>query len=307
MPDFGIFRGFSENLFGNKLFAGQLPKQLGNVGSNSLDLLLDIYPNAAAAYSLRKLRAAYTGNAIRVRRASDNTEQDIGFNSNNELDTVSLTSFCSGTNGFVTTWYDQSGNGRNMTQSTAANQPQIVTSGNIVTQGTKPIIQFNSSNHILNTVSFALSVNRTYIMNLFNVVNNSSNFKVYLGAVAGGADNLLNGIHGLFNSSNVAGSYIGSGAANTRVGTGALSNNQYFLLGAYVQGSVQHQHYRNGVLNAQNTSLTISPTTLSQVQSILRTGDTNDLRTSECIIYDFYQLSNRVGIETNINDYYGIY
>jgi hypothetical protein len=268
--------------------------------------LLDTYSGAAAAYSLRKLRTAYTGNAIRVRRASDNTEQNIGF-VNNELDTASLTSFCSGTNGFVTTWYDQSGNNRNMTQSTAANQPQIVISGNVIIQGTKPIIQFNSANHILNTVSFALSVNRTYIMNLFNAINNTPNFKLYLGALAAGSDNFLNGVFGIFNSSNVVTSYISSGVSNTRVGTGALSNNQYFLLGAYVQGSIQHQHYRNGVLNAQNTSLTISPTTTSQVQSILRTGDTNDLRTSECIIYDSYQLSNRVGIETNINDYYGIY
>ena len=268
--------------------------------------LLDTYSGAAAAYSLRKLRTAYTGNAIRVRRASDNTEQNIGF-VNNELDTASLTSFCSGTNGFVTTWYDQSGNNRNMTQSTAANQPQIVISGNVIIQGTKPIIQFNSANHILNTVSFALSVNRTYIMNLFNAINNTPNFKLYLGALAAGSDNFLNGVFGIFNSSNVVTSYISSGVSNTRVGTGALSNNQYFLLGAYVQGSIQHQHYRNGVLNAQNTSLTISPTTTSQVQSILRTPTTNDLRTSECIIYDSYQLSNRVGIETNINDYYGIY
>ena len=29
MPDFGIFRGFNDKLFGNKLYAGQLPTQLG--------------------------------------------------------------------------------------------------------------------------------------------------------------------------------------------------------------------------------------------------------------------------------------
>lgn len=33
MPDFGIFRGFNEKLFGNKLYAGQLPTQLGLIGS----------------------------------------------------------------------------------------------------------------------------------------------------------------------------------------------------------------------------------------------------------------------------------
>jgi hypothetical protein len=93
--------------------------------------LLDDYPNAAAAYSLRLLRTAYTGDAIRVRRASDNTEQDIGFVSN-ELDTSALTTFCSGTNGFVKTWYDQSGNGNDATQTTSANQPQIVSSGSVL-------------------------------------------------------------------------------------------------------------------------------------------------------------------------------
>jgi len=44
-------------------------------------LLLDLYPGATVAYSLRKLRTAYSGSAIRVRRSSDNTEQDFGFDS----------------------------------------------------------------------------------------------------------------------------------------------------------------------------------------------------------------------------------
>jgi hypothetical protein len=42
-------------------------------------LLLDTYSGAAVAYSLRKLRTAYSGSAIRVRRSSDNAEQDFGF------------------------------------------------------------------------------------------------------------------------------------------------------------------------------------------------------------------------------------
>jgi hypothetical protein len=302
MANFGLFRGFSE-----KLFEGELPLHLGGVGSLDLGLLLDTYPNAAAAYSLRRLRIAYTGSAIRVRRASDNTEQDIGFVSN-ALDTSALTTFCSGTNGFVKTWYDQSGNARNATQTTAANQPQIVSSGSVITQDSKPIMAFTSNTQILNTVSFSLSVNRTYVMTLFNQTNTNGNFKVYLGSFGGGADNLVNGIVGWVSSSNVSTSFIGSGAANTRVGTGALSNSSYFLLGAYVQGSVQHQHYRNGVLNAQNTSLTISPTTNSQVQSIMYTGlSGNDLRTNEAIIWDSYQAANRTEIETNINDFYSIY
>ena len=48
-------------------------------------------------------------------------------------------------NGFVTTWYDQSGNGRNATQATAANQPSIVTAGVVNTVNGKPVQRFNGS------------------------------------------------------------------------------------------------------------------------------------------------------------------
>jgi len=114
----------------------------GIVGSQiqSFVGLLDTYPNAAAAYSVRKLRAAYTGSAIRVRRSSDNTETNIGFTALGNLDESALTTFCGSGNGFVTTWYDQSGNGINKTQTTASNQYQIVTSGVVNILGTKPSI-----------------------------------------------------------------------------------------------------------------------------------------------------------------------
>lgn len=270
-------------------------------------LLLDLYGNGTAAYSLRKLRTAYAGSAIRVRRSSDNAEQDIGF-SGNDLDTSALTTFVGANNGFVTTFYDQSGNARNATQATAANQPQIVVSGSVLTQGGKPIMKFTTGSQVLNTASFALSVNRTYVMTLYNQTNLASSYKIYLGAVANGVSNSVNGIYGVFGSSNIIQSHIGSGSAYTSVGVNATANNAYFLLGAYIQGSSQHQHYRNGALNAQNTSLTISPTTNSQVNSIMFNGTNgSDIRTNEAIIWDSYQSSNRTGIETNINTYYAIY
>jgi hypothetical protein len=286
--------------------AGTLAAEL--TVTSSVTLLLDLYPNAAAAYSLRKLRTAYTGSAIRVRRSSDNTEQDIGFDANGNLDTVSLLAFCGAGNGFVTTWYDQSGNARNATQATAANQPRIVVSGTLLTQGGRPIMRFTSSAQVLNTPSFSLSANRTYLITLYNVTNAIASYKVYLGALAGGVDNLVNGLIGQFNNSNIINSWVGSGASNNVIGVNATTNNAYFLIGAYVQGSVQQQHYRNGALNAQNTSLTISPTTNSQVNTIMFTNAIgNDIRTNEAIIWDSYQSTNRVGIETNINTYYAIY
>ena len=41
--------------------------------------------SAAAAYSLRKVRSAYSGNALRIRRTSDNVEVDVAFDSNDKV------------------------------------------------------------------------------------------------------------------------------------------------------------------------------------------------------------------------------
>ena len=55
--------------------------------------VLDDYTGAAAAYSLRKVRSAYTGDAIEVRRSSNGDTLDIGFDANGYLDTAALTTF----------------------------------------------------------------------------------------------------------------------------------------------------------------------------------------------------------------------
>ena len=118
--------------------------------------ILDSYPGAIASYSLRKLSSRYFGPTIRVRRDSDNTEQDIGFAFSSEgfkLDENALTAFVGNANGFVTKWYDQSGNGVDQASSVASQQPQIVTSGTTYTSNGKLALYFNGSmqmNSIIN-------------------------------------------------------------------------------------------------------------------------------------------------------------
>jgi hypothetical protein len=82
-------------------------------------------PNPTVAYSFRKLVAtANPLQAARIRRASDNAEQDIGF-AGNDFDTATATSFCASTSCFVKTMYDQTLTLRHMTQGTAASQPEL--------------------------------------------------------------------------------------------------------------------------------------------------------------------------------------
>ena len=83
-------------------------------------LPLDTFATPAAAYSLRKLKSSYTGPGIRLRRASDNLEQDINFLSYTgftgaPIDTAAAAAHCAATTCGVVTWYDQSGNARHIT------------------------------------------------------------------------------------------------------------------------------------------------------------------------------------------------
>lgn len=87
--------------------------------------LLDVVTNAKAAYSLRRLRDAYTGAAIRVRNSANNMEYDIPFRADGTLDTDYYNNVING-NACVVKWYDQTGKGNHMVQTLAAAQPRLL-------------------------------------------------------------------------------------------------------------------------------------------------------------------------------------
>lgn len=93
-------------------------------------LLLDNYPGARVAVSVRQLSGTYTGPCLRVRRASDDSEVDIGFEGG-EINQLELSVFCAATDCYVTKWYDQSGNGKDFYAIASNNAPLIVSSGTI--------------------------------------------------------------------------------------------------------------------------------------------------------------------------------
>jgi trimeric autotransporter adhesin len=138
---------------------------------NSKKYVLDLISAVvAAAYSLRRLYASYTGAAIRVRRSSDNAERDIGF-IGEHLDLLALLVFVGNGSGFVTTWYDQSGNGRHATQTTAANQPQIVSNGAIITEGGRPLISFDGLTQFLNLPSSGAPTQNSSLIGVFQTTS----------------------------------------------------------------------------------------------------------------------------------------
>jgi hypothetical protein len=108
------------------------------------------------AYSLRRLLSAYSGPLVRVRRSSDDTTLDIGYNSDGTLDTVSLLAFTGANNGFVDRWYDQTGGGKHLEQGTLTAQPSIVTAGVVNTLDSLPAVTFDGTNDYLTTATAGL-------------------------------------------------------------------------------------------------------------------------------------------------------
>jgi hypothetical protein len=261
--------------------------------------LLDTYTGAAAAYSLRKLRTAYTGSAIRVRRASDNTEQDIGFNVFGELDTVSLASFCSGTNGFVVTWYDQSGNANDATQGATSFQPKIYDSSTgVVTENGKPAVDFDGSDDYFDLTGFTVSASdySAFITNQNSRTNNSWLFDSQSGRF------LLDGRTG------TAGNGVYYEDTNTWQGTEHSGTGQMLQTIMAISPS-SGQSYVNGsqINSGLNYSQTAIGGTVTLGRSYLNNVRIIDGNFQEFILYASDQSSNRTDIEDNINTFYSIY
>lgn len=132
--------------------------------------VLDTYGSAAFAYSMRLVRSAYSGSCIRVRRSSDNAEQDIGFAASGLVDTASMLSFVGSGDAFVVKWYDQSGSGNYVYITLNAAQPKIVSTGTVILENGIPCLEVSEGVHymqLLNAIGYTGS-NGLSIFAVFN-------------------------------------------------------------------------------------------------------------------------------------------
>jgi hypothetical protein len=150
---------------------------------NSNTFVLDnISKSPTVAYSVRKLSKTYHGFCLRVRRSSDNASLDIGFDTNGELDTATMLAFVGSANGFVSIWYDQSGNQKNLTQVTQIYQPKIINTGALIASNGKPFIGFygtpysSNYNHMDVSGGQVATNAQLIIVNKFGSVTGSDGF-----------------------------------------------------------------------------------------------------------------------------------
>ena len=270
--------------------------------------LLDTYSGSAAAYSLRALNSAYTGPLVRVRRATGG-EQDIYAKYDGSLNVDALESFCSGTDGFVTTWYDQSGNGNDATQTTAANQPQIVSSGSVILENGKPAMTFVDLNDYWQFSSNFSTFNNTSIFNVIAPSNygagaqNARFYDLYDGTyhiqyLRDSSTQLLHTKNTLWQSGNNATQYTTQNTPTSQ-----------FLSSVFALSSSNDLYFDSALQSKTSSSNVGSAGSISVIgQRADIVNSTNFFGNyQELIIYQSDQSSNRTGIETNINDFYSIY
>ena len=383
----------------------------------------DNFAGVTAYYSLRRFTRGADNNAIRVRRSSDDTEQDIGFDANGDLDTTALLAFvnadvekivngdfatdsnwtkgtgwtisggtanCDGTqtgssefktavgiaiqgvevtfsfevknysagtlnatiegtgtlefsginangvysttatssdalprvtftassdfvgsiddvsviqstaDGAVTTFYDQTGNGNDATNSTESEQPLVVSGGSVLVDGNgKAKIQATASTQYLTATR--IDPNPLYS---FYALEKGTSTGAFSGFTGQWTDS-----YAIFFGSTRASVFDTSGTRhNVARGTTMTSGNRY-LISAVFDNDIEI--YQDGTLEGSVSG--VGDLRFSNISQELRffsysaNNSDPDSCLQEIIIFNSDQSANRTGMETNINDHFDIY
>ena len=237
-------------------------------------------------YGLALLNSDYEGNAITVRRASDNATTNIGFNGQ-DLDIAALESFCSGTDGFITTWHDQSGNANNAVQTTASSQPKIVSSGSVILENGKAAVQFDG---VDDNIQASYTASQPLSIVALGNIDTARTFDYFLS---------LSGIFVLGSDGTPDWRLL----AGNSLTNGNVTANQTLLFGI-ANGT-------NSLLSVNSSAVTGDAGTDAALGISIgaRTIGGGELlgTVQNIVIYESDQSGNRTGIETALNDYYSIY
>ncbi len=273
--------------------SGNVFQTRAGLGSGA-SLLLDEYgTNNKLAYSVRKLRTAYTGSCMRVLNEAT-VELDIGFDSSGNLDEFALLTHCGLGDGFVVKWYDQSGNGGDMEQNVRQNTPQIVSSGAVLKENGKPIVTGRTVSSVASFIEL-ITPKITYLPStgqyfFFSVTKSETSESV------------------LYRENRRLQLIAQDGSTSTET-----RNDPNYLSNTYRRNGVAYTPIdRTEVYttNLPQTLMTINGSLDSSINNFALgqgTSDFNNWSMQEFIVYEGDKASDESNIETAINGYYLIY
>ena len=268
------------------------------------EFLLDTYGSAEFAYSFRELtanRAAFTSIGdtgtqltgvwtVQVRRSSDNEQKS--FRTSEITDGTLLTWVGAGNNGYVSRWYDQSGNSNHGYQTTTARQPSLVLSGTLNTENGVPAMRALASvDNWLNITT--PTVGDMSIFSSYRAFYPSSLIIRHTGGSAHGAGS--RGVTSTHHHQTNIDSYD-EGNAHT---TNPIIANYEFV------GTAQSIHENNNVVQSRTASGS-NICNIARIFYFRQQGGTESSM-SEFVHYATNKSVDRSGIFNNMNAFYGAY
>jgi hypothetical protein len=211
-----------------------------------------------------------------------------------------------GIDSFVETWYDQAGS-NDATQATSANQPKIAEGGALITKRGQPSLKFRG------TDSTAIYLD--------SPANITANFSFFIAAQPA-ADGTTSGSAGnekrnhtlwsqgaTFHMAGINSDFTnGFRHGNTILSYSAgLDFNTNLNLHSLINGSSNVGYFGNAVNEINSTNSTDTATSYDIGRKVNITSHNTRGYISEFIHYNSDQSDNRFKIESNINNYYGLY
>lgn len=271
-----------------------LDKNTQSAGS----LLLDSYPDALGAYSYyRYLKSNYTGDIFLAERGGDNVQQ--GFTPTTKTDGT-FVSFCSegsgNGNGYTRGLYDQSGNSKDLIQTTHADQPLMVNSSVLQTG-----IQFDGVSDYLINSSFSIGSGvSSSIFIVFTTLSSATNDRV--------VSMINNTDTSTYRNVTVFSDQLNGFVGTTGLGSGGTITPGTFALATVIYNEGDCKIYKDGV---EVVSSSVSVPIVNRIALGASLGASlgffANISVKELIVFNSDQSANKSAIEAEINSYYSIY
>jgi hypothetical protein len=263
--------------------------------------LFDLYGGANLGLSLRRLSNSFSGDLLNIVRANDFHEKSFEL-IGGVVDILEIEDFLNGNAGRANFWADQSGNENHAFQDDFSLMPVISFDGTVIIDDGTPAMLFNGS-----------------WMNLTNTITETSNTKIAVARRFEGGGGAIDvhffgtgtptGVNasamGIFNSFGFT-YYLTTDKLifNSSV---ARDFEQFILWGSEGNSTLEFRKDGNSIYVAPINQTLLN--TINKIGVYISNSDyiTQGAFFKEIIHYPNNQIANVTGIETNINDYYGIY
>jgi hypothetical protein len=270
--------------------------------------VLDTIDNTGlvVALSFRRLRTAWTGGAVDVRRSNNNAVATIGFSGEN-YNAADQTTHLAGNDGLISSWLNQAGNGLHATQTTNANQPRVSAGGTAEVLGTRQAARLiHSSQHFLDISSIGSGSAATAIV-VWSA--NSASPSGYDGPLLGNwTSDTTQGQHWPFTDGNLYDNFCHSNRSSAAISGWGITSP---AITSIISQSGSYRFWFNNVLRINNATgnTTIRTASGHRIGRSDSPGGANYFngRVSEIIIFKRALTdTERATIQTNQAAYYGI-